>query len=100
MSQRAGTVAYPTFAAGVSLLVYLLFYIACDMWGWQVPLFRTYGTNALAAYCLYMFTCRAVKYFIPGDTVWWYGWMMWVVAMFLIWVVIRNLEKNNIYVRM
>ncbi|MCA9042347.1 MAG: DUF5009 domain-containing protein, partial [Planctomycetaceae bacterium] len=36
MSQRAGTVSYPTFAAGVSLLMYLLFYIACDMRGWQV----------------------------------------------------------------
>ncbi|QDU78540.1 hypothetical protein Pla110_02440 [Polystyrenella longa] len=100
MSQRAGTVAYPTFAAGASLLMYLLFYILCDMWGWQVPLFRTWGTNALAAYVLFELVCGAVKQFVPRDPVWWFGWGSLAVGLFLMWLVIRGLEKNKIYIRM
>ncbi|MCA9042366.1 MAG: hypothetical protein KDA65_18580, partial [Planctomycetaceae bacterium] len=100
MSQRAGTVAYPTFAGGASLLMYLLFYIACDMWRWQVPLFRTWGTNALAAYVLFGLVCGGVKQFVPKDPVWWYGWGSWALGMFLMWVVIRNFEKNKIFIRM
>ncbi|MAT97881.1 MAG: hypothetical protein CL608_12115 [Anaerolineaceae bacterium] len=100
MSQRAGTVAYPTFAAGASLLMYLLFYIACDIRGWQVPLFRTWGTNALAAYVLFELVCGAVKQFVPRDPVWWYGWGSLAVGMFLMWLVIRSLEKNKIFIRM
>ncbi|MEZ6077571.1 MAG: hypothetical protein R3C56_18470 [Pirellulaceae bacterium] len=53
MSQRAGTLSYPTFAAGFSLLVYLLFFIACDLYGWQLAFFRTFGTNALLGYVLH-----------------------------------------------
>ncbi|MEZ6049580.1 MAG: heparan-alpha-glucosaminide N-acetyltransferase domain-containing protein [Planctomycetaceae bacterium] len=100
MSQRAGTVAYPTFAAGASLLMYLLFYIMCDKWGWQVPLFRTWGTNALAAYVLFELVCGAVKNFVPKDPTWWFGWGSLALGMFLMWVVIRNFEKNKIYIRM
>ena len=100
MSQRAGTVAYPTFAGGVSLLLYTLFYIACDMKGWQVPLFRTWGTNALAGYVLFGLVCGAVKSYVPRDPVWWYGWGSWVIGMFLMWLVIRTFEKNRIFIRM
>ena len=53
MSQRAATVSYHVFAAGLSLALYGLFYIACDIWGWQLGLFRTLGTNALVGYILH-----------------------------------------------
>src|SRR5262245_7747035 len=53
MSQRCGNFSYPLFAAGFSLLVYVLFYIACDMWGWSLAYFETFGTNALLAYVLH-----------------------------------------------
>ena len=53
MSQRCGNLAYPTFAAGVSLLIYAGFLWACDGMGWRLGLFRTLGTNSLAAYILH-----------------------------------------------
>lgn len=53
MSQRAGTLSYCTFAAGVSFLVYALFVWGCDRQGWQFAVFRTFGVNALAAYILH-----------------------------------------------
>lgn len=52
MSQRGGTVSYTTFAAGFSLVVYALFLWACDGRHWRLGLFRTLGTNSLAAYML------------------------------------------------
>lgn len=53
MSQRSGNLSYPTFAAGLSLLLYAGFLWACDGLGWASGLFRTLGTNSLAAYILH-----------------------------------------------
>lgn len=52
MSQRGGTLSYPTFAAGFSLLVMAIFVWAVDVHGWRLGLFRTLGVNALVAYML------------------------------------------------
>ena len=67
MTQRGGSLSYLTFGAGFSLLVYVLFYILSDMWGVRVGVFRTFGTNALAAYVLADIIGSAVKDFIPRD---------------------------------
>ena len=53
MSQRTGNLSYPTFAAGLSLVIYALFLWLCDAKGWRLPFFRTLGTNSLAAYILH-----------------------------------------------
>jgi len=53
MSQRAGSLSYITFSAGVSLVLFALFLWACDGHGWQLGFFRTLGTNSLAAYILH-----------------------------------------------
>jgi predicted acyltransferase len=53
MSQRGGTISYTTFSAGFSLVVFALFLWACDSRKWQVGVFRTLGTNSLAAYLLH-----------------------------------------------
>ncbi|QDU80672.1 hypothetical protein Pla110_24040 [Polystyrenella longa] len=100
MSQRAGTMSYLIFAGGFSLFVYTLFYIFTDIWGFQIGLFRTWGTNALASYVLFELVCGAVKNFVPRDPPAWYGWSSWVIGMYLMYVVIRSLEKNKIYIRM
>ena len=53
MSQRGGTISYTTFSAGFSLVVFALFLWACDSRKWQAGIFRTLGTNSLAAYLLH-----------------------------------------------
>ncbi|MCA9041215.1 MAG: hypothetical protein KDA65_12755, partial [Planctomycetaceae bacterium] len=100
MSQRAGTMSYLIFAGGFSLLVYTLFYIFTDIWGFQIGLFRTWGTNALACYVLFELVCGGVKNFVPRDPAPWYGWASWVISMLLMWLVIRTFEKNKIFIRM
>ena len=47
--------------------MYALFYIACDIWGWQLGMFRTLGTNALVGYILHGIVADAVEPFIPSD---------------------------------
>jgi predicted acyltransferase len=53
MSQRGGTISYTTFSAGFSLLLFGIFLWVCDSCKWQAGVFRTLGTNSLAAYLLH-----------------------------------------------
>jgi hypothetical protein len=53
MSQRAGSVSYLMFGAGLSLAAYALFVWACDVCHWQLGIWRTLGTNALASYVIH-----------------------------------------------
>ena len=99
MSQRAGTLSYLTFSAGFSLAVYLLFYIACDWGGLQLPLFRTFGTNALAAYVLHELVDTAVKPFVPKDAPGWYVIAGLLVFFWITWLFVRSFEKQGIYLR-
>jgi len=68
MSQRAGSVSYQTFAAGFSLLVFLLFLYVCDDLGKSLGLFRTLGTNALACYVIHGFVSDGIAFFLKKDS--------------------------------
>ena len=100
MSQRAGTLSYLTFAGGLSLCVYVLFYIACDIWGWQLGVFRTLGVNALAGYVLHEIVGSAVKPWIPHDAPGWYVTAGFLVFFGIVWLFLRHFEKNKIYLRL
>lgn len=67
MSQRCGTPSYTLFASGLSLVVYWLFWNVCDQRGWRWSLFRTLGTNALAAYILHDIAGWIVGPFVSED---------------------------------
>jgi predicted acyltransferase len=99
MTQRGGSLSYLTFGAGFSLLVYVVFYVLSDIWGIRVGVFRTFGTNALAAYVLAGIIGGAVKTFIPHDAPAWYTIAAFCFDFFLIWLFVRTLEKNNIFLR-
>jgi predicted acyltransferase len=100
MSQRAGTVSYLTFSTGISLLVYVVFYIACDRWGWKLSVFQTLGTNALAGYIIHGLTDAAVSPFVPKDSPAWYMWTGFAVYFAITWLFLRTLEKNRIFLRL
>lgn len=102
MSQRGGTLSYPMFSAGVSLWMYVLFYIACDMGGLRSTFFNTFGINALAAYILHAMVGAAVKPFVPNDpaTPGWYVWGSVVVFFAINYVIVRHLEKQRIFLKL
>ncbi|BBO34790.1 heparan-alpha-glucosaminide N-acetyltransferase domain-containing protein [Lacipirellula parvula] len=100
MSQRAATLSYHLFAAGVSLGVFALFLIACDEWGWRLGLFRTLGTNALAAYVLHGIVGNSVERFLPGDSPGWYVLGGFVIYFAVTWAFLRKLEKDGVYLKL
>lgn len=68
MSQRAGSLSYTVFAAGVSLVVFALFLWVCDSRGFQLGIFRTLGTNSLAAYLLHDIASWIVSPWFPSSS--------------------------------
>lgn len=100
MSQRAGTLSYLVFSAGFSLAVYAAFVVLGDLWGVQVPVFRTLGVNALAGYVLHGLVGEAVKSFVPGDAPLWYALSSFAVFFAIVWAFLRHMERSGIYLRM
>jgi predicted acyltransferase len=100
MSQRAGSVSYLTFAAGLSLLVYALFALACDAWGFGWGVFRTFGGNALAAYVLHAMVGAFLAPYGPKDAPAAFVVVYGVVALALCWLFVRHLERQKIFIRM
>jgi predicted acyltransferase len=99
MSQRAGTLSYLTFAAGFSLAVFVVFYIVCDIGGAALPIFKTFGVNALAAYVLHDLTSNAVQPFFPKDSPAWYAYTGLFLFCFITWLILRSLQRQNIFLR-
>jgi len=99
MSQRAGTLSYLTFAAGFSLAVFVLFYIACDLGKFELPLLKTFGVNALAAYVLHDLTSNAVQPFFPKDSPAWYAFTGLFLFCWITWLFLRSLERQKIFLR-
>ena len=106
MSQRGGTLSYPTFAAGFSLVIYALFLWVCDGLKWRLGLFRTLGTNSLAAYVLHDVSGwipiggKTIEgYFPPNST--YLGGMLIVfgVQLLFVYAVCRLLERLGWYIR-
>lgn len=99
MSQRGGTWSYTLFAGGFSMVLYALFYLLCDRCGYQLALFRTFGTNALLAYVLHGLVSDAVRPFFPRDSPAWFA-LIGLALFFLInWTIVRGIEKQGVFLR-
>jgi predicted acyltransferase len=100
MSQRAGTLSYHIFAAGVAIALYGVFYGACDVWGFQVGIFRTLGANALVGYVLHGIVGIAMSAFMPEDAPAWYVAAGFVLYFSIIYLFLRSLEKDKIFIKL
>jgi predicted acyltransferase len=100
MSQRSGSLTYPLFGAGVSLVVLALFVLACDIGPVRLGVFRTFGSNALAAYIIHGLVYAAVKPFVPRDAPLWYVLAACAVALSICYAFTRHLEKHGLFLKM
>jgi predicted acyltransferase len=100
MSQRSGTISYQVFAAGFSLAMFVLFYLGCERLGWRIGLFRTLGTNALAAYVLGGMVEVAIKPFVPRAAPWWMVLGAFAVFFACACWLVRLLEKRGLLLRL
>ncbi len=100
MSQRTGSVSYQTFGAGFSLAVYALFVLLCDQGRLRVGLFRTFGQNPLAAYIVHPMVAEAIKPYTPRDSPFWYVAAGFLLYFAICYLLIRYLERNDIFLRL
>lgn len=100
MSQRAGSASYQFFGAGFSLLVYLVFVYLCDILSFQLGMFRTLGTNALAGYIIHGIVDGAVSSFFPKDSPAAYLWLGFFIYFGITYLFLRHLEKSGIYLKL
>ncbi len=100
MSQRTGSVSYQTFGAGFSLAVYALFVLLCDQGRLRVGVFRTFGQNPLAAYVVHPMVAEAIKPYTPRDSPFWYVAAGFLLYFAICYLLIRYLERNDIFLRL
>ena len=100
MSQRAGSVSYLTFATGFALVVYALFVLVCDAGRVTLGMFRTLGSNALAAYILSDLVDSAVMPYAPRDAPLWYALVAFGVFLGINYVFLRFLERKKLFLRL
>ena len=100
MSQKTANLPYPTFAAGVSLVIYALFLWICDGKGLNLGLFRTLGTNSLAAYLLHDIAGWIISPFFSAKSS---SVFMTTIGFgcfaFLVYAFCRMLERRGWYIR-
>jgi predicted acyltransferase len=100
MSQRAGSASYLIFGAGFSLALYALFIWACDIGPVRIGIFRTFGSNALAAYVIHPMVYGLIKPYTPKDAPLWYVLGAIALAIGICYLFIRYLEKNKIFIKL
>jgi hypothetical protein len=118
MSQRAGSVTYPLFAAGVALAAFAVFRWVCDGGrnlpppappsqgkgagglGFQSKFLDLFGRHALAGYIVHDMAGESVKPFVPKDSpLWWVG-ISFAVYLLLITVVLRYLDRQRLFLKL
>lgn len=100
MSQRAGSVTYLLCGAGIAAMVYALFRVISDHFGYRWGLFDLLGRHALAGYLIHDMVSGAVKPFCPKDSpLWWVGVCLMIYLAISI-VFIRYLDRNRLWLKL
>ncbi|MBI5365760.1 MAG: hypothetical protein HZA54_01880 [Planctomycetes bacterium] len=100
MSQKAGSLSYLAFGAGLSLAVYAAFVLVCDLGARRLRLFETLGQNALLAYLIHSPIAAGVQSIVPRDAPLWFVLLGLGLFFAVTWGVMRTLEKNRIYLKL
>ena len=99
MSQRCGSMSYTTFAAGFSLLLFAIFLWISDQKKLQLGVFRTLGTNSLAAYILSDVAMWLVSPWIKQTASLGVVIVAFLCFSGIVYGVCRILEAKGIYIR-
>lgn len=100
MSQKAGSVSYQLFAAGLSLAMFLGFFVCMDRYRLTIPWFRTLGRNAITCYILHGYVIDLVRMKIREDsTPFWVGVGL-LMVLGAVYLVAKILEWRRVFVRL
>lgn len=99
-SQRSMTIAYPIFASGLSILTFLAFYVAADVWKWKIPHMARLGINPLVIYILQGVLLNFFGGYYPRDAALWQALLGFVVIYGMCYLVARYLDRNKLIVKL
>ena len=100
MNQRAGSLSYLTFGAGLSLALMAVFVVLCDLGNFRLGLFSDLGKNAFGAYVLHMIVMTAWEDFGPRDAPAWYAWVYTITGAGLAWLMTRWCNARGLIFRL
>ena len=100
MSQRAGSVSYLVFGSGLSLALYAGFVWAGDVRGFQIAVWRTLGSNALAGYVIHGVVGLSLIALLPRKAPWGTVLPVFLAYLAICYACVRVLEWKRIYWRM
>ncbi len=103
MGKRQVTLSYITVSTGFALILYAMFILVCDGWGWKLGVFTTFGMNPLAAYIIHYMWYNddyGVGSLVPRDSQLWFVIIGLIVFYLFTYLCVRALEKRNIYIRL
>jgi predicted acyltransferase len=107
MYKKVVSMPFILFGTGWALTLYGLFIVACDLRGWQIGVFRTFGQNALAAYIIHHAVAAAIlgegpsgRGLVPEDAPLWWSLVWFAVFFGVVYLFVRYLEKRGIYLRL
>ena len=100
MGKRAVSLSFIVWSTGFSLMLYTLFILACDIGPLRIGVFRTFGTNPLAAYVIHYMWYTQIHTLTPEDSPLWFAMSATAGFFILTYLTVRHLEKHNVYIRL
>lgn len=100
MSQKAGTLSYLIFGAGISLLLFLLFDGLVKRWQIEIGIFRSFGRNAIACYAIHGFLIDAIGIAVVKNSPTWIVWLSLAALIAALYAIAWLLESRKIFIRL
>lgn len=101
MQKRFASLPYVVFVSGLAFVLLALFVVITDIGGIQIGVFRTFGMNPLAAYVLHkLVLMNVVFHVVPKNSAAWLYWSGLFVYLAVVYLLVRGLEKQGVYIRL
>jgi predicted acyltransferase len=99
LGKRMPNLSFVTFASGYQFALLALFSAACDWGGLRLGLFRTFGTNPLAAYFIHGGMALVLALVVPHNASLLICLVGFAVTFAITYSLVRYLEKAGVYWR-
>jgi predicted acyltransferase len=100
LGKRMPNLSFVTFATGFQFALLALFSAACDVGGLRIGMFRTFGTNPLAAYFIHGGMGLVLAVVVPHDASLAVCLVGFAITFAITYWLVRYLERAGIYWRL